>query len=60
MRATRDAMHRSDDGATLRRGRRPPLAEDESATDRIEVIRFDWRIKEGIQPVMLVTRRLLD
>ena len=60
MRATRDAMHRR-----RRRGDAaapPPTStgEDESATDRIEVIRFDWRIKEGIQPVMLVTRRRLD
>ncbi len=35
-------------------------AKDEAAIDRIEVIRFDWKVKTGIQPVMMVTRRRLD
>ena len=28
--------------------------------DRIEVIRFDWKVRTGVQPVMMVTRRRLD
>jgi len=36
------------------------LRADEAATDRFQVILFEWRVKAGIQPVMMVTRRRLD
>ena len=39
---------------------RSRLAQGDAGSDRIEVIRFDWKVKTGIQPVMLVTRRRLD
>jgi len=39
---------------------RSRLAQGDARSDRIEVIRFDWKVKTGIQPVMMVTRRRLD
>jgi hypothetical protein len=34
--------------------------DDPVATERLDLIRFDWPTTKGIQPVILVSRRWLD
>jgi len=60
MRANHRETSPSDSGA---RGDAPAprsLAGSPGRYDRIQVVRFDWKVKAGIQPVVLVTRRRLD
>jgi hypothetical protein len=58
MRSLDHTQNRFDTGTAPRL--RHPRPADDVGSEHVEVIRFDWKGRAGIQPVLLVTRRRLD